>query len=176
MRKLLIAVFVLLLGVPAAWAASPAIGPVGVVNVPKIILECEPGKEVRAELEKTFKGTKEELEAQKTELEKLRDELQKQSLVLSQEAKVDKEVEFKRKVRDYQDSMNVFQRKAKAEESRLAEPVVQLIQKTLVDYGKKHGFSVILDAKAGVLYADDAANLTNEIIVEVNKAWRAQKK
>ncbi|WP_461210293.1 OmpH/Skp family outer membrane protein [Desulfocurvus sp. DL9XJH121] len=174
MRKLLIAVFALLIMAPAAHAASA--GSVGVVNVPKVILECEPGKEVRATLEKTFKGTKDEMDAQKAELDKMSQDLQKQSLVLSQEAKMDKEVEFKRKVRDYQDAMRDFQRKAKAEESRLAQPVIDLIQDTLTAYGKKHGLSLILDSKAGVLYAADASNLTNEIIAEVNKAWRARAK
>lgn len=174
MRKLLITVFALLLLAPAAMAADS--DRVAVVDVPRIIVECEPGKQVRAELEKTFKSTKADLEQQKSDLEKLRDELQKQSLVLSQEAKVDKEVEFKRKVRDYQDSMRAFQRKAKAEESRLAEPVVKLIRQALGKYGKDKGYTMIFDAKAGVLYAADKADITSEIIAVVNKAWRAGKK
>jgi len=174
MRKLLITIFALLLMAPAALAAST--GPVGVVDVPRIIVQCEAGKQVRAELEKIFKGTKEDLDGQKAGLEKLREEIQKQSLVLSQEAKVDKEVEFKRKVRDYQDSMRTFQRKAKAEETRLAEPVVKLIQKALAEYGKAHGYSLIVDAKSGVLYADPKANITDTIITVVDKAWRSAKK
>ena len=102
--------------------------------------------------------------------------MQKQSLVLSQEAKVDKEVEFKRKVRDYQDSMRDFQRKAKAEESRLAEPVVMLIRQALGKYGKDNGYAMIFDAKAGVLYADPKNDITDEIIAVVNKAWKAGQK
>ena len=174
MRKILIAIIAFFAFVPAAVAADNA--PVGVVDVPRIITQCEPGKQVRANLEKTFAGTKADLEAQKKDLEKLRDEMQKQSLVLSQEAKVDKEVEFKRKVRDYQDSMRDFQRKAKAEEARLAEPVVKLIREALVKYGKDKGYAMIFDAKGSVLYADAKNDITDEIITVVNMAWKAGQK
>ncbi|BBD07056.1 OmpH family outer membrane protein [Desulfovibrio ferrophilus] len=173
MRKLLFAIIAVVMLAPAAQAATK--GPVAIVNVPMVIRECEQGKQVRDQLKATFKSTQTEMDRQKAELEKLRDELQKQGIVLSQEAKVDKEIEFKRKVRDYQDGLRNFQRKFKAEESKLSKPLLDVIVETLKSYGKKHGLGMILDAQAGILYADDKADITNEIIVEVNKASKAKK-
>ncbi|MBU1003040.1 MAG: OmpH family outer membrane protein [Proteobacteria bacterium] len=173
MHKLLFAILALLMLVPAAQAASD--GPVGIVNVPQVIRECEAGKQVRDKLAAAFKGTQVEMDRQKTELEKLRDDLQKQNMVLTTEAKADKEIEFKRKVRDYQDALRDFQRKFKAEESTLSKPVLDVIVETLKAYGKKNGLGLILDAQAGVIYADDKADITKDIIAEVNKAWKAKK-
>lgn len=173
MHKLLFVIAALLMLVPAAQAATE--GPVAIVNVPQVIRECEPGKQVRDKLTAAFKDTQADLEKQKTELEKLRDDFQKQGVVLSAEAKADKEVEFKRKVRDYQDAVREFQRKFKAEESTLSKPVLDVIVETLKTYGKKNALGMILDAQAGIIYADDKADITKEIIAEVNKAWKAKK-
>jgi len=173
MRKLLFVFIALMMLAPAAQAASN--GPVAVVDVPKVIRDCDGGKQVRDKLKAEFKDTQTQMDSQKAELDTMAQEMQKQSLVLSQEAKVDKEIEFKRKVRDYQDAMRNFQRKFKAEESKLSQPLLETVVETLKAYGKAHKLGMILDAKVGVLYADDAADVTNEIIVEVNKAWKAKK-
>lgn len=174
MRKILLTAVMICILAPVAFAGDMTT--VAVVDVPKIIRECEAGKAAREKLKSNFQGVKEDLERQKAEINKLREELQKQSLVLSQEAKLDKEVEFKRKVRDYQDSMQSFRRKFKTEEKRASQPVVKLIVAEIQKYGKDKGYAMIIDGKAGgIMYADDKVNITNEIIVQVNRAWRASK-
>ncbi|WP_028587793.1 OmpH family outer membrane protein [Desulfocurvus vexinensis] len=173
MRKTLFTVLAFLLLVSTAAAQ----GPVGVVDMPRIIKECEAGQQARASLQETFKSTQEDLDKQKTELEKMRADLQNQSLVLSQSAKVDKEEEFKRRIRDLQDAMQSFQRKYKAEEEKISGPIITVIFETLQAYGKKNGYAMIVDGNnSGVLYADEKTNLTDPIIAEVNKAWRAKNK
>ncbi|NJB68874.1 outer membrane protein [Desulfobaculum xiamenense] len=169
MRKILLAIVAVVLLAPAAWAQ----GPIGVVDMAKIIKTCEPGQKALKELQGSFSGVKDDLDKQKASIEQMRQEMQKQSLVLSQEAKMDKEMEFKRKVRDFQDALRNYQRKVKAEEERLSEPVIKTIFEVMKDFGKKNGYAMILDGRgAGLLYVDDKADVTNQIIVEVNKASR----
>ena len=81
-------------------------------------------KALTAEVSQAAVEMKAELDKRKAVIEKLRDALQKQGLVLSQEAKLDKELEYKRKVRDFQDLLQSFQRKTKAEEARLTQPII----------------------------------------------------
>lgn len=170
MRKILLTVMMVLLMAPAAYAAQ---GKIGIVNMPKIIKTCEPGQKALKSLQGKFKGVKADIDKKKAALDKMQKEMQKQSLVLSQEAKMDKEMEFKRKVRDFQDTLGNYQRKARVEEQRLSEPVVKLIMQTIQKYGKSHGYSMILDGQAaGVMYIDKGVDVTNTIIVEVNKASR----
>ncbi len=172
MRTLVISLFVFLLMSSFALAAEK----IAVVNMMVITRDSVPGKEVRTRLESKFKGERDSLEKQKTKLEALRKEIQTQGMVLSQAAKLDKELEFKRKLRDYQDSLNVYQRKLKTEENRLAEPVIKLIVETIQSYGKKSGYTMILDGTAaGVLYVNDVADVTKAVIREVDKAHKAKK-
>ena len=174
MRKVLLVVLSVLLLSPAVLAAETKIG---VINMEIVAKNSEPGREAMEKLQAEFKEMKVELDKRKAGIEKLRDALQKQGLVLSQEAKLDKELEYKRNVRDFQDLLQSFQRKTKAEEARLTQPIIQMMIGAIQDYGKKNGYTMIVDGKAGgFLYADDTVDITNKIIVEVNKAWRKKGK
>ncbi len=173
MRKAFLTLLAVLLFSTTALAQSK----IAVVNMPRVIKECEAGIAARDDLAATFKPMQEDIDKQKTELEKMRTELQNQSLVLSQSAKVDKEEEFKRRIRDLQDTMQTLQRKYKEEEKKHSEPIILLIMQVMKDFGTKKGYDLIVDRMgSGVLFASDTTDVTNEIIVEVNKAWRAQKK
>jgi outer membrane protein len=159
----------------AAFAQEPM--KIGVINVQEILKKSDPGQQATEQMREQFQGKKQELDEQKSEIEQMRQDLQKQSLVLSQQAKLDKELEFKRKVRDFQDSMENFQRQAKVEEGRLSKPIIETIVKVVNDYGEKNGYDLILDGTAaGVMYVNEPVNLTNQVIVEVNKAWREKEK
>ena len=173
MRKSLFLIAFMLLFTASALAAAPKIG---IVNMQKIIAKSEPGQDAMTKLQEKFKGAKDKMDKQKEEIQTLRQDLQKQSLVLSQEAKEDKEMDFKRKVRDFQDMYKGYQRKIKQEEQKLSEPVLRLIVDVITTYGKKQAYTTITDAQAsGLIYADEKVDLTDTIIVEVNRAWRSKK-
>lgn len=173
MRSVLSMLIVAALILPGvAWAQATKIG---VADMQVIIAESEPGTKALAELRGRFETMKVELDKQNEAITKLRDDLQRQSMVLSQEAKQDKEMEYRRMVRDFQDQFQVFQAKMKAEEDRLSEPILELLLQVIQDYGKKNGFSMIIDGtSAGLLYADDSVVVTENIMQELNKAWRAK--
>ncbi|SDN67104.1 periplasmic chaperone for outer membrane proteins Skp [Desulfonauticus submarinus] len=170
MKKLLC----LLVGLILFWAGvAMAATKIGVVDMQKVISQSEPGQQALAKLKKKTKGMKADLDKQKKELQALREELQKQALVLSQEAKQDKELEFRKKVRDYQDTWQAYQRKIKLEEQKLSRPIIQLLAEVIKNYAKKNGYTAIWDMRAsGLLYANEKVNITNEIMAELNKAWK----
>lgn len=162
-----------------SFAAAPALAEVkiGIIDAQEVLEKSEPGQTVMSEFKGKAEGVKKELERRKDEIEKLREEMEKQSLVLSQDAKQDKELEFKRKVRDYQDYVQVTQRNLQVENDRLSKPVLEILHKVLKEYGKKNKFTLIVDAKTpGVVYADEASDVTKQVILELNKAWRERKK
>jgi outer membrane protein len=175
MRKVLLLTVCLLFVVATAAQAAEGIK-VGIVDMEKIVRTSEPGQAALNKLKDQFKDAKESMDKQKTEIDKMREDMEKQSLVLSQEAKMDKQTQFQRKVRDFQDSVQNYQRKMKIEEDKLSKPVLELIMQVVQDYGKKNGYGVIMDGRgAGVVFVSEAVNITDELLVEVNKASRAKK-
>ncbi|MBI9110556.1 OmpH family outer membrane protein [Maridesulfovibrio ferrireducens] len=175
MRKILFLVLVLVLAFQAhAFAGTQKIG---VAAMGKLIKDSEAGQAAQKQMEKKFVSAKKNLESKQKELEGLKQSLQKQSLVLSLEAKQDKELEFKRKVRDYQDLAQATQRKMQAEEQKVGTPVLENIKAAVNTYAKKNSFTAIFDkGSSGFLYVDDAVDVTNEILLEMNRAYRAGKK
>jgi outer membrane protein len=171
MRSVLSALIIAILLLPgAAWANK-----IGVVDMQVIIAESEPGTKAMAELRARFETMKAELDKRNEALAKLRDDLQRQAMVLSQEARQNKELEYRRLVRDFQDQFQAFQVNMTAEEDRLSKPILDLLLRVISDYGKKHGFTMIIDGTtAGLIYADDSVIITENIKQELNKAWQAK--
>lgn len=148
---------------------------IGIVDMKAVIAKSEPGVKAMDQLKTQFKDMKDNLDAQKKSLDALKDELQKQSMMLSQEAKIDKEDQYKRKVRDFQDMGQNYQRKLQQAEQNLSKPIIDKLLQVVEEYGKKNGFSVILDKQgSGVVYAQDSVDVTNAIIAELNKAMRGK--
>jgi outer membrane protein len=173
MRSVFIVIaFVLFFAVPVQAEIK-----IGVVNMQKLVKDSEPGRTAMEKLKSDFQEMSKELEGRKSEIEKMKADLEKQSLVLSQEVKADKELEFKRKVRDYQDTLQSFQKKTQAEEKSLTEPIFKTTLEVIKDYGAKNGYDMIVDGVgAGIIYVDEKVDVTNQIIVELNRAWRKKNK
>lgn len=174
MRKALILTAIIVL-VTAGLARAEV--KIATCKLQDVITKSEPGSQALKEIETKTTGLKNQLEKMKKDIEQLQDELQKQNVVLSQSAKADKELEFKRKARDYQDTVQAYQRQVKAEEARVREPVIDVLQQVVTDFGKKNGYDMIIDVVSpGMLYTSDKLDVTNQLIVELNKAWREKKK
>jgi outer membrane protein len=148
---------------------------IGFVDMKAIIAKSEPGIKAMDQLKSQFKDMKDTLDAQKKTLDTLKDELQKQSMMLSQEAKLDKETQYKRKVRDFQDMGQSYQRKLQQAEQNLSKPIIDNLLVVIEDYGKKNGYTAIFDKQAsGVIYGQENADITNAIIAELNKVMRGK--
>lgn len=146
---------------------------IGFVDMKGVIAKSESGSKAMEQLKTQFKDMKDNLDAQKKSLDALKDELQKQSMMLSQEAKQDKEAQYKRKVRDFQDMGQNYQRKLQQAEQNLSKPIIDKLLQVVQEYGKKNGFTAIFDKQAsGLVYQQDNVDVTNAIIAELNKAMR----
>jgi outer membrane protein len=150
---------------------------IAVVDLQEVLEKSEPGQEAIAQLQKDFKGMKKELDEKKSKVDQLREQIQKQSLVLSQEAQIDKETEYKQKVRDFQSLYQSYQKKMKLKEQKLREPIINELVNIIRNYGEEHDYTLVMDKQnSGVIYNSDSIEVTSTIIVELNKAWRQKEK
>jgi outer membrane protein len=164
----------ILLWTVQAWSENVKIG---IADLQQILEKSEPGQRAIDKLKDEFSEIKGELDTKKKEIDKLREEIQKQSLVLSQEAQIDKETEYKQKVRDFKDLYQGYQKKMQLKEQKLREPIIKELVEVIRTYGQKHEYTMILDKKnGGVIYNNDAVDITNQIIVQLNKIWRSKEK
>jgi outer membrane protein len=150
---------------------------IGYVDVQKVLVRSVAGVAAREQLERESSGMQKDAENRRTEIEKLREELDKKGLVLSTEAKREKEDILQRKVRDYnrlrEDLTKELQRKEQQMVNKIGLEVVGVIEKL----GKERGFLLILERRnAGVMYGDAEADITDEVIKLYDQEKAKEKK
>ena len=158
-------------------AAEAAGTRIGYVDVQKIIVRSVAGTAAREQLEKDKVVMQKDMDSRRAEVEKLRDELDKKGLVLSADAKREKEETLQRKVRDLrrlaEDLEKELQRKEQQATQRILQELTALIEKV----GKERGFLLIVERRsAGVIYGDVEADVTDEIIKIFDQEKAKEKK
>src|ERR1700679_4137281 len=99
--KSLMGVGVLLVGLVAR--ADVATIKIGYVDMQKAIQATETGKKAKKDLEKEFNDKKKELGEKEKDLKKLSEDLEKKSMVLSDEVKQKKQMEFQEEMLKYRE-------------------------------------------------------------------------
>lgn len=111
------------------------------------------------------------------EIQKL-DKAMKQDLLRSEDAKKEKETEFKSKLNDYQDMVKQIQAELADKEEELLSPVKEMLSKAIESVSKEKGFNLVFDAAAPagrpILYIDDSLDITESVIKKV-KEWSNDK-
>lgn len=170
--KRIVIVFALLSVLVVASAAMAAEGKLGFVDVQKVLLLSDAGKEAKEQLSQKANRYEGEKNAREEELKKLKAELEKQSVLLSEAARNAKEKDYQQKYKEYQrfvkDAQDDLQAKNEDLTNRLVDEIVKIIQQ----YGKNKGYAFIFVKNDSMLFADDKSDLTEEI----QKLFNAAKK
>lgn len=170
--------FMMLLTAVFLMTATPAFAEVrvAVVDMQDVLQKCEPGAAALKSLKGKFDDMKADLDKRKNEIEKMRADLEKQNMALSAEAKQEKQMAMQVKLRDFQELYQSYTQKMKTEEDKVSKPIIDTLLKVIQDFGKKNGYTAILDRKGGgLLYYEDGLDVTNQIVTEVNSAWKNRK-
>jgi Skp family chaperone for outer membrane proteins len=176
-----IALSILAAGVAAvvtAQAAAPASAPTGagavppgtiaVLNSQRLALESAPGKEAYGRLKKLSDQKKEDLD----KLEKdARDMLQKlndqgQSMPADKREQLEKQADDKQKAwkRMQEDAQKDLQEAERKEMGALEGRIGPVVK----DFFKEKRYAVVLDSRAGIIYADEATDVTDEVLKRIN--------
>ncbi len=145
---------------------------IGIMNVQKVLVQSEAGLKAKAVFEQKNQELQASLQADQQALEQLQQEIEKKSSVWSKEKQDEQILEFNRMRRD----LNTKTEDARAEMKRLQdkelEPIIKVLEKVVDDYGAKEKFTMILDAKSGVIYYDQAIDISDVLTTELNKAMQ----
>ncbi len=137
---------------------------VGSVDVAKVFDGYQRTKASDATLEKKGKEKESEFEGRMNELKKLRQNLE----LLNNEAREAKTKEIEEKSEELQRFRANTTRDLSRERDKIASELLKEIQKSIEDYAKANGFSLIFDARS-VLYGQEAYDVTNEVLAMLNK-------
>ncbi len=143
-------------------------GPVAIINSQRLALESAPGKEAYGRLKKLSDSKKDELDRVEKEardlVQKLND--QGQSMPPDKREALEKQADdrqkgWKRMQEDAQKDLQEAERKEMGSLEGRIGPIVK-------DFFKEKRYAVVLDSRAGIIYADEATDVTDEVLKRIN--------
>jgi outer membrane protein len=147
----------------------------GTIDMQKILLMSDAGKEAKEQL--AIKAAKYEAEKnlKEEDLKKLKNELEKQSVLLSESARSAKEKDYQQKLKEYQRFMKDAQDDLQARNDEFTGRIVEDIVKVVQEFGRKNGFVYIFVKNESMIYADDRVDLTDELLKQYNASKKSSK-
>ena len=171
--SLLLVVLILLTG-RQAYAENLKVGSVDLV---KALNESDAGKKAKADLEFLIKTKQSSLDEKGKNIEKIKSEIEKQSSVLSADARKSKEEELERMIRDYQRLVTDSQNDVKKKEGEVTGDILKELREIIAKIGGEEAYTVILEGGEGqILYAKKEIDLTEAVIKKHNELKAKPKK
>lgn len=157
---------VLIAGTGQAFAESK----IGVINAQKILALCDAGKVLKGQLEARMKEFQADFKAEDDSIVALQKEIEKKSSAWSEDKTKEKVAELRKKRRDMQLKNEDAKVELQQMQDKAVKPILEALQDVVASYGKKNGFTAIFDVKAGVVYFDNAVEVSEAIVKELNVA------
>lgn len=145
---------------------------IGVVSFEKIVKESSAGKMMQKDLKAKLDELQAKLQAEEKRVKEMSAALEREALVLSAEKKLERQ----RELRDKADDLKKMNADYTQEMKILQNKRMNQIQKDIFDIanklGKAKGYILIIEKKvAGVIYAADKVDITDEVIKEYNSIY-----
>ena len=145
---------------------------VGYVNLQRALNEVEEGKKAKARLKKDFDKKQKALDASQKEVADLKTTLESQGMMLSEEVKREKAMEFQKKMMDLQQTYMTMQQELAVEENKATKEIFDKMGKLIEEIAKEKKYALVLETtESAILYAQEEMDLTDELIKRYNAKY-----
>lgn len=143
---------------------------VGVMNVQRVLVGCSAGKAAKLRFDEKMKELQGKLKNEETALTAMQSDIEKKSSAWSEDTRQEKMREFQKMRREAQQKADDARFELKNMQDKELEPILKTLEQVVKEYGDAHGYTLILDARSGVLYGAAGIDISDEIIVELDTA------
>ncbi len=143
---------------------------VGLVDIQKIITTIKEGKGVQTKLEKAFNDKKVLLKKDEDKIKKAQDDYKKQSMVLAEAARMNKEREIQEQMMKLQSKTMEFQKEIQKMEQDFKKPILEKLRPIIDEVSKANAVAMTFELSAApIIYAEAKKDLTEEVIKAYDK-------
>lgn len=162
-----------LVAVAVLAAEASAEAKIGYIDSYRIRKDFKEFSEAQAKFDKEVTTWQAELDSMRQELEVLAEEYQRQRLILSEQAKKDKEQKLRAAEQEFQQATNsIFgpDGRAERENAELVKPILDKINAVLEKLAVENNYDYIFDSVNGnIAYAKKEFDLTDQVLEELNR-------
>ena len=163
----------------AAWlvlaATAQAQMRVAVVDMQRALNECDAGRKAKESVKGKFEKAQLDLKKEREDLDKARDEFEKKAATLKEDERRNRERELENRALDFKRKYEDLQRDLKRTDAELTSGIVEQLYGVVNDYGRQQGYTLVLEASSGLLYADKALDITDAIVKIHNSGGKTGK-
>ncbi len=143
---------------------------IGFINLRAIMQNSNNGKKAAEDFKKLVDKKTETIKAAESELKKMKEALDKQSAVLTETVKKEKENVYQKKMRDYQILVDDSNKELKAKDEEIAGKLIPEIMKVVRIIGEREKYTLILEISSmPVPYFAKENDISKKVIDEYNK-------
>lgn len=168
MRKIFFLMVGIILFAASAALASDAMK-MGFIDVQRALVESDAGKKAKGDLEAIERSKKAVIDDKVKAINKIEDELNKQSSVLSAEARKIREEELERLQRDFQRLVTDARAELQKKEGELTEAILKDLSDIVDVFAKEEGYTIVFRSEV-ILSAKKEFDLTDLIIKKFNES------
>lgn len=148
---------------------------VGLVDIQKIITSIKEGKNVQKTLEKSFNDKKAILKKEEDKIKKAQEDYKKQSMVLADAARANKERELQEMMMKLQNKTMEYQREIQKMEQDLKKPILEKLRPIIDEVSKSNSVALTFELSAApIVYAESKKDITDEVIKAYDKKYPAK--
>ena len=146
---------------------------IGYVDLQKALNTCEAGKAAKEKLSVRVKEYEAQIDLKQKDVKKLKDDLDKQGLILSDEKREAKKLDFDQKLKDLDRFSKDFQEDFQKQEAKFTKQIFIDFSKIITDVGTKEGYTAIFErSESALLYADQTIDLTDKAIKAYDASFK----
>ena len=159
----------LLLSSPVTYAAEAKIV---YINIKRVFTESKRGQKEKEAFTAKVNAKKKEVEKKQEEFMVFKEDLEKKALMLSDQARREKEKEYQEKAKELEWLVKDSNEELRKLEQEMLDKLMKILQKVVENMGKKENYTLILEENASsILYAPKEMDITDQVI----KAFDAAK-
>ncbi|RKX61647.1 MAG: hypothetical protein DRP37_03525 [Thermodesulfobacteriota bacterium] len=138
---------------------------IAVINMQKVVRKSVAGQKAMKKLNKKFENLQKKLRAKQDKLKAFKEDLGEKVPLMNEDAKAEKEREYKKAIRDFKDQSDDAQFEMRQAESKSMEPVLKELEKVVTRIGEKGGYTLILEKNMpGIYFNASEVDITDEVI------------
>jgi outer membrane protein len=161
-QRLALFLGLLFVAAPAVAAEAPKIA---VVDFQKALQSVKDGELAKKKIDDAMKEKQNNIKTMETQLRTMKDEYDKQSLILSEAARKQKEQEFMNAQMQYQQTAQQAEQEMQELYAQVMDGLITKMRAIASEIGKEKGYDLILETSAGgVVYWGTTLDITQDLI------------
>ena len=145
---------------------------IGVFDLQKILTQSAHGQAAKQRFEGRVKELEAQLKPEQDALVAMGKDIEKKSSAWDENVKADKIRDFQKRQREFQVKKDDAGFELKQLQGKEMEPFMRALQDVVGKIGKSGGYTMIVDARAGLLYFDKSIDLSDTIIKQLDAALK----